>query len=141
MAAACYLGIAERIHAHMCRDRGVVVLGLDGPSGVRKLTPGDGVVYYSPRTEPDGAVLRSFTALGTVTGDSEYEMEFGSGVRLWVRACDWRADTREVSIYDLLEELSWIRKPKNWGFYMRGSHRSIPAEDFHRIAHAMGASP
>lgn len=47
---AAYLGTAERIHAHACVDAGVVVLGLKGPAGVRRLKVGDKVVYYSPRS-------------------------------------------------------------------------------------------
>ena len=133
-----YLGIAERIHADACVTAGVCVLGLSGPSGVKKLNPGDGVIYYSPKTAPDGEVLRAFTAIGEVTGETPYERSFeGASQPLWVRDVAWRREAREVSIYDLLEQLSWIRNPKNWGFYMRGSHRAIPAEDYARIAGAM----
>lgn len=135
--AAYYLGIAEKNYVEMCVERGVVVLGIDGPSGVRKLKPGDGVVYYSPKTAPDGEVLRSFTAIGEVVGESEYEMSFDSGTQLWVRNVEWKDGARQISIYDHLDALSWIKKPKNWGFYMRGSHRAIPGEDFALISGAM----
>ena len=132
--AAHYLGIAEKIHVDLVVDAGVVVLGLKGPNGVRKLRPGDGVIYYSPKTAPDGEVLRSFTAVGTVLGDMEYERDFPSGTKLWVRAVDWHPVVGDVSIYDLLKDLSWIKKPKNWGFYMRGAHRAIPEADFNLIS-------
>ena len=138
--AAFYLGIAEKIHADMCVAEGVVVLGLGGPSGVRKLRAGDGVVYYSPKTAPDGEVLRSFTAIGRVVGDSEYERSVGGGAPLWVRDVAWRTDPDIVSIYDLLDNLSWIKKPKNWGFYMRGSHRAVPEDDYEKISAAMGGT-
>ena len=139
---ACCLGIAERIHAELCKEAGVVVLGIDGPSGVRKLNPGDKVVYYSPKTAPDGEVLRSFTSIGEVVGEGEYERDLGAGRLLWVRDAAWAENPKEVSIYDLLERLSWIKKPKNWGFYMRGSHRQIPFEDYAVIAEAMlGEAP
>lgn len=137
MSEKHYLGIAEKVHADMCVEAGIVVLGLDGPSGVRKLNPGDGVVYYSPKIAPDGDILRSFTALGRVIGEGEYERDFDGGHRLWVRDVDWDTRVQPVSIYDLLDQLSWIKKPKNWGFYMRGSHRQIPGEDFALIYSAM----
>ena len=136
--AAAYLGIAERVHARACTEAGVCVLGLKGPAGVRKLNPGDKVIYYSPKTEPEGDVLRAFTAIGEVTGEGEYERQFdGASQPMWVRDVAWESDVTEVSIYDLLENLSWIKKPKNWGFYMRGAYREIPMQDYSRIAGAM----
>lgn len=135
--AAYYLGIAEKSYVDLCTEAGVCVLGISGPSGVKKLNPGDGVIYYSPKTAPDGEVLRAFTAIGEVTGEGEYERDFGSGTLLWCRNVAWRGEAREVSIYDHLDGLSWIKKPKNWGFYMRGSHRAIPGEDFARLSGAM----
>ncbi len=135
--ARYFLGIAERIHSQMCMEAGVVVLGIKGPAGVKKLSPGDHVVYYSPKTEPDGETLQAFTAIGEVVGEDIYERDFGGGHPLWVRNMEWRTDAEEASIRPLLESLSWIKKPKNWGFYMRGSSRKITGKDYAIIAGAM----
>ena len=131
------LGIADRNYARLCVEAGVVVLGISGRSGVAKLSPGDKIVYYSPKTEPDGETLQRFTAIGEVTGDAPWEREFGSGTVLWCRDTDWRDDAAEVPIRPLLESLAFVKNPKNWGFYMRGSHRRIPGEDYAVLAGAM----
>ena len=132
-----FLGLAERVHAQMCMDANVVVLGLKGPAGVKKLTPGDGVVYYSPKTEPEGKTLQSFTAIGEVVGEDIYEYSFDAGNPIWVRNVQWHKNAADTSIRPLLEQLSWIKNPKNWGFYMRGSSREITADDYAVIASAM----
>ena len=132
-----YLGIAERNYARLCVEAGVVVLGIKGPAGVRKLSVGDGVIYYSPKTEPDGETLQCFTAIGEVTGEAPWEREFEGGTTLWVRDIAWRTEAREVPIRPLLETLSWVKNPRNWGFYMRGSSREIAGEDYAAIAGAM----
>ena len=136
--ARYFLGLAERLHARMCMEAGVVVLGIKGPAGVKKLSPGDGVVYYSPKTEPDGETLQAFTAIGEVVGEDIYERSFGGDTLIWVRNMEWQPDVHEAPIRPLLEDLSWIKKPQNWGFYMRGSSREITAEDFTLISRAMG---
>lgn len=132
-----FMGIAERVHARLCMEEGVVVLGIKGPSGVKNVSVGDKVIYYSPKTEPEGKTLQAFTAIGEVVGDHAYERDFDGGHTLWVRSVDWRKDATEVPIRPLLEKLSFVKNPKNWGFYMRGSKREIPAEDYAVIAGAM----
>lgn len=73
-----------------------------------------------------------------MTGEAAYEHRFdGVDRSICVRDAAWDADVGEVSIYDLLDRLSWIKSPKNWGFYMRGAYREIPQHDFERIADAM----
>ena len=83
------------------------------------------------------ATVQCFTAIGEVTGEAPWEREFPGGTVLWVRDVAWRAEAREVPIRPLLETLSWVKNPGNWGFYMRGSSREISGEDFAAIAGAM----
>ena len=46
------------------------------PTGLRRLTRGDRIAFYSPKTDyPEGAPLQAFTATGRVTDDEPYQVE------------------------------------------------------------------
>lgn len=49
---------------------------------LRKLTAGDGIVFYSPRTAMRaGQPLQQFTAIGTITGDEPYQVTMSPDFR------------------------------------------------------------
>lgn len=46
---------------------------------IRRLSPGDGIVYYSPRTALDGGVpVQAFTGIGQIAPDEPYEGNIGA---------------------------------------------------------------
>ena len=46
----------------------------------------------------------------------------------------------DADVYPLLETLSFVKSPKNWGMAFHRSLFEINADDFARIADAMGAA-
>ena len=62
---------------------------------LKRIQPGDGVVYYSPTNVfrgNDG--LQSFTAIGVVRDGSPYQADMGCGFTPFRRDVDWRDAVR-----------------------------------------------
>ncbi len=131
-----FVGLADRFHVDMMRSDGVVVLGIRNDAGVRRVKPGDRVAYYSPKEAPDGPPLRAFTGLAEVAGGGPF-MWPKDEPEIWARRADWLEHAVDVPIRVLLESLEFIRNPKNWGFYLRGSYREIGGGDHALISRAM----
>jgi len=106
---------------------------------LRRVKPGDGIVYYSPSTvlgEKDG--LQSFTAIGTVREGDPYQGEMGGGFTPFRRDVHW-AKAAEAPIKPLLEQLEFTKGKSNWGYQLRFGLFEIDEHDFHLIVEAMGA--
>jgi len=105
-----------------------------------RLQAGDRIVFYSPRTDyPEGEPLQQFTACGVVTGTSVYQVQLTPDFQPWRREVAFAA-CLPAPIKPLLGELTFIPDLRNWGFTFRRGLFAIPADDFDRIATAMGAT-
>ncbi|WP_371915968.1 EVE domain-containing protein [Paenibacillus sp. P3E] len=106
-------------------------------ASLRKMRPGDWMIYYSPRTEiTKGEPLQAFTAIGEVADDRVYEYPMSESFVPFRRNISY-ISCQEVKIRDLLEQLSFTRGNRNWGYSFRYGHFEIGREDFLIIASAM----
>ena len=104
---------------------------------LRRISPGDGIAYYSPTDSFGGADrLQAFTALGTVKPGAPYQIDMGDGFRPFRRDVAW-SEATEVPIHPLLEDLSFSRSNRNWGYQLRFGLFEIPSHDLLLIATAM----
>lgn len=104
---------------------------------LRRIEPGDGVVYYSPSTvlgEKDG--LRSFTAIGRVRPGEPYQGYMGDGFQPFRRDVAWAAG-HETPIAPLLDHLELTTGKSNWGYQLRFGLIELSDHDFALIAEAM----
>jgi hypothetical protein len=107
---------------------------------LKRLTKGDRIIFYSPRTEfRAGEPLQRFTAIGEVVDDEPYQVEMTPEFRPWRRRVKF-LDSAEAPIQPLLEQLTFIPDKKKWGFPFRRGFFEIGEEDFATIARAMKAS-
>lgn len=105
---------------------------------LRRLHPGDGLVFYSPRTTMRvGDPLRAFTALGRVTGSEPYQVEMTSDFHPWRLTVDF-VEASAAPARPLVADLDFIADPKRWGYPFRRGLFEIGRADFLRIAEAMG---
>ncbi|MCB0913543.1 MAG: EVE domain-containing protein [Propionibacteriaceae bacterium] len=105
-----------------------------------RLQAGDRIAFYSPRTDyPDGEPLQQFTAIGVVTGTGVYQVELAPDFHPWRREVRFEPCV-PVPIRGLLDELGFIPDATHWGMPFRRGLFGIPADDFDRIATAMGAT-
>lgn len=136
-----WIGVASRDHVIAGAAGGFCQLGHGKAAPIRRLSPGDWIIYYSPRTTyPDGAPLQAFTALGKVLPGEPYAVATSPGFVPTRRDVRFLA-SREVPIKLLLERLSFVAGQKSWGQILRRGLVEIPERDFSIIADAMGAEP
>jgi hypothetical protein len=136
---AYWIAVASAEHVRRGRGDGFMQVNHGKAAPLRRIRPGDGIVYYSPSTvrgEKDG--LRSFTAIGQVREGEPYQGDMGGGFTPFRRDVDW-ADAREASIAPLLDRLCFTAGRANWGYQLRFGLLKIEEGDFRLIAEAMGA--
>jgi hypothetical protein len=138
-----WLGVVQRAHVLLGVEWGIAQTNHGKRAGVQRMQPGDGFVYYSPRTShPDGEPLREFTAIGRVADGEVYQAESDSnlmaGFRPWRRDILY-ADARPAPIGPLLPVLDLTRGVPNWGLKLRRGYLEITKHDFGVIAREMGA--
>ncbi len=110
------------------------------PTTLRRLARGDLIAYYSPRTTyPDGDRLQAFTGIVRVVDDEPFQVHMRSDFEPWRRAVE-PIRAHETPIAPLLSQLDFIPDKKKWGFVFRRGLFEIGADDFRRIAAAMGAT-
>jgi hypothetical protein len=102
------------------------------------MSEGDWLIYYSPTYSFGGKdACRCFTAIGTVDKGEPYTFEMSKDFIPWRRNVTF-LKPREVPIEPLLEELTFIKDKKKWGFPFRRGSFEISHQDFELIAKNMG---
>lgn len=134
-----WLGVACATHVRRGRAQGFMQLCHGRSSPLRRLNPGDGIVYYSPTTEmgvPDG--YRHLTAVGRVGAGDPYRVSMAPGFEPFRRDVSWRP-AEEVPIAPLLSSLSFSAGNRNWGYLLRRGLVPLTQEDYALVCEAMGA--
>lgn len=137
--SAFWVAVASAEHVRIGSKNGFMQVNHGKAAPLRRIKPGDGVVYYSPSTvlgEKDG--LQSFTAIGAVRQGELYEGFMGGGFTPARRDVDWR-DAEEAPVKPLLGLLDFTAGKPNWGYQLRFGLFEISEHDFRLIGEAMGA--
>jgi hypothetical protein len=136
--SAHWIAVASAQHVRRGREAGFMQVNHGKAAPLRRIKPGDGVVYYSPTTilrEKDG--LQAFTAIGTVREGEPYQGDMGAGFTPFRRDVAW---SNSAEAPPLLEQLDFTRGKSNWGYQLRFGLFEISQHDFQLIAQAMGAN-
>lgn len=105
---------------------------------LRRMSPGDRVVYYSPTLEyGKGEPLQAFTALGTVADEEVFQVQMRDDFAPFRRRVEF-SPCHDAPIRPLIEPLSFIGDKQHWGAPFRYGMLEIPQGDFRLIAAAMG---
>lgn len=108
---------------------------------LRRMAPGDGVACYSPVAAFGGRDrLQAFTALGRIAPGEPYSFEMAEGWQPFRRRVAWAAEARPAPIRPLLDALAFTAGRANWGAAFRYGLFQISADDFAKIAAAMGVA-
>jgi hypothetical protein len=135
-----WLGVVHREHVLRGVSLGIAQINHGSRAGVMRMQPGDGLVYYSPKTRyPDGDPLREFTAIGRIADGDAWQADEGEW-HPWRRRVEYDELAHPVPITPLLEVLELTRGNRNWGFTMRRGHVEVTSDDFATIAVEMGAT-
>jgi hypothetical protein len=134
-----WLGVVQRAHVLRGVSLGIAQVN-HGAKSIERLQPGDGLVYYSPKTSyPDGDPLREFTAIGRIAEGDAWQADEGER-HPWRRRVEYDESAHPVPITPLLEVLELTRGNRNWGFIMRRGQVEVTPRDFGVIAREMGAA-
>jgi hypothetical protein len=133
-----WIGVVSREHVMIGVKGSFMQLNHGKRAPLQRLSAGDGVVFYSPKTSyPDGEPLQAFTAIGRVNTGDIYQVEMTPQFK------PFRVDVtflkaKEAPIRALIDRLSFIEDKSHWGARFRFGHLSIGEVDFALIAKAMG---
>lgn len=134
-----FVAVASAEHVRRGRADGFMQVchGKSGP--LRRIDPGDRVVYYSP-TETFGGRdrLQAFTAIGRIVPAAPYRFDMGGGFVPFRRDVAWWP-ARETPIRPLLPRLAFAADG-NWGYRLRFGLFEIGEGDMDVIAEAMMAA-
>lgn len=132
-----WLGVASREHVAVAVEGAFCQLNHGKEAPLRRIKPGDHLVYYAPRDRMRGGeVVQAFVALGTIRAGEPYQVEVTDSFRPYRRDVDYH-QSREASIRPLIGTLSFTRDRTSWGQAFRHGTIKIEAEDLRIIAQAM----
>lgn len=132
-----WIGVVSASHVRRGVEGGFAQLCHGKAAPLRRMQPGDWLIYYSPRTDmSNGEPLQAFTAIGRVLDEQVYEYRMSDSFIPFRRNIQYM-DCRETKINSLLSQLSFTRGQKNWGYRFRFGHIEISQQDFQVIANSM----
>lgn len=132
-----WIAVASAEHVAIGHAAGFMQVchGKAGP--LRRIRPGDRVVYYSSVEVFGGRqACRAFTAIGTVTSRAPYQVEMATGFFPYRLNVDWWPSQR-LPIQQVLQELEFSRGKSNWAAPLRFGICQISEADMDIIAAAM----
>ena len=133
-----WIAVASAEHVRIGQAGGFMQVCHGKVAPLRRLRPGDRVVYYSPTKKLGGAnLLQCFTALGRIVDGEPYQVNMGGGFLPFRRNVHW-LKAKVTPITPLLGLLEFSAGKKNWGYPLRFGLFEVSDHDFERIAQAMG---
>ena len=135
-----WIGVASRDHVMKGVAGGFCQLSHGKAGPVKRLSPGDWIAYYSPRTEMRGGEpVQAFTAIGRIKPGEPYQGDMGGGLHPMRRDVAF-LKAKEAAIRPLLEDLALTRGKASWGYAFRRGSFEVGEADFRVIAEAMGVA-
>ena len=135
--AKCWIIVASKDHVQRGIEGGFAQACHGKASPLRRMQPGDRVVYYSPKMAFGGSEkCQCFTAIGDVLAEPVYQADMGAGFTPFRRDIRF-LPSRDVPIMPLIPALSFIQNKQRWGYLFRFGVIEIPPADFEQIAAEM----
>jgi hypothetical protein len=133
-----WIGVASREHVQKGVEGGFAQVCHGKIGTLKTMTEGDWLIYYSPTFSFGGKdACRCFTAIGTIDKGEPYTFEMSKDFIPWRRNIIF-LESKETPIEPLLENLTFIKDKKKWGFPFKLGSFEIPRKDFELIAKNMG---
>lgn len=133
-----WIGVASHEHVQRGINEGFAQVCHGKIGTLKYMSEKDWLIYYSPTYHFGGKeACRKFTAIGTVDRGDPYTFEMSKDFIPWRRNVSF-LKANEVSIEYLLDELTFIKDKKKWGFPFKRGSFEISHADFELIAKNMG---
>src|SRR4051794_22272628 len=134
-----WLGVVSRAHVRRGVAGGFAQVCHGKAAPLRRMRPGDWLIYYSPAIEMGGAPLRAFTAIGRVADDEVFQHDMGGGFVPFRRRVRYAGAAHEVPLADVQADLHLCAKP-SWSLALRRGVVALDEHDRAMLAAAMGAA-
>jgi len=135
-----WVGVVSLDHVALGVAGGFVQLNHGKAGPLERMQPGDGFVFYSPKSAyPDGDTLQAFTAIGRVAASGVAALPARDGSFHFRRQVEF-LPSQSAPVKPLIDSLDFIRNKKYWGAAFRFGFVRIEALDFARIATAMACA-
>jgi hypothetical protein len=132
-----WVGIASREHITAAVHGGFCQLSRGREAPMRRLQPGDYIIYYAPRERTRaGHLVQAFVALGKILPREAYRSDASKGFHPFRRDVEYIAGT-DAPIRPLLRKLSFTRDRVSWSQALRRGTFKIEPDDLNVIASAM----
>ena len=132
-----WIAVAAANHVARGRAEGFAQVNHGKAGPLRRMQPGDRILYYAPVREFGGKDrLQAFVAHGRIAVGEVYQGQMGAGLTPFRRDVIWE-DAGEAPIAPLLQELSFTAGRTNWGQPFRWGLFEIPEADALTIIRAM----
>lgn len=139
MSPTGWIAVASAAHVRIGCAGGFMQVCHGKGAPLKRLRPGDRVVYYSPGERMgEGSTLQAFTAIGRVRDAAVVQHDMGDGFVPWRREVSY-ASSRPAPIRPLLDQLAFTRGEKHWGARFRYGLFEVSEQDMRCIAEAMRA--
>lgn len=137
--ARYWVNTVNRDHVLIGKEMGVIQADHGKRRSLDRMSPGDFVVFYSPRHSfEDKSPLQAFTAIAEIAGGEVYQVEMSDRFHPHRRDARY-LDASEAPIRPLIPTLDFIENKQHWGYPFRVGVFEIDHADFERIARAMAA--
>ena len=140
-----WIAVASAEHVRRGREPGFMQVCHGKVSPLKRVRPGDCIVYYSPNQHYSASHaqrgkdrLQAFTAIGTVEEGAPYQADMGGSFRPFRRDVVWH-EAEPVALALLQGKLT-LTQEKNWGYRLRQGLVEISEADMAIIAEAMFAA-
>ena len=137
-----WLAVASADHVTIGRTAGFMQICHGKVSPLKRVQPGDRIVYYSPNQHYSASHaqrgkdrLQTFTAIGTIREGTPYRADMGGGFQPFRRDVIWH-ESEPVALAALQEQLA-LTQEKNWGYRLRQGLVEITDADMTIIAEAI----
>ncbi|MCZ7356502.1 MAG: EVE domain-containing protein [Candidatus Methanoperedens sp.] len=128
-----WINTVSKEHVMLGKQNGFVQSGHGKPAPLKRLKKGDRIIFYSPKTSlENGEPLKSFTAIASIIDDKIYQVELSDDFKPYRINAQYE-DCNEVKIEPLIENLSFIKNKKSWGYMFKFGLFKIDKRDFDLI--------
>jgi hypothetical protein len=134
-----WISTISRDHVTKAVQGGFTQAGHGSRGGLGKLSEGDMIIFYSPRTalSRTAPALQQFTALGRVTDSSPYQVTLSESFKPFRRKMQFTRDVKSVDVRPLIEDLEFIQNKRYWGMAFRRGLFAISEKDYELISKTM----
>lgn len=132
-----WIAVISKDHAMRAVEGGFIQLSHGKEAPLKRLHAGDWMLIYSSKLFMNSnEKCQSFTAIGRVSDEGIFMTEMNENFKPFRRKVQF-FDCESISIIPLIENLSFIKNKKSWGYPFRFGFFEINKEDFLLIAQKM----